>query len=165
MLTDLKMFADGTGLSKPQLAELRDSGMIYSDGVQWLLTEQGRKMLTDAIPTWLDKGADEEHSQHYYDHGRNKPYPSEVFQQAGVGVANGISAKDKQVAGDHYKKLGAYQPWEVLSHWLTPEELRGYMKGTVIAYLAREQDKGADTDIAKALHTMQLWEELRKDAQ
>lgn len=64
------------------------------------------------------------------------------------------SALDTQVGGDHYKKLGDYQPWEVLRHWLTPEEFRGYMKGTAIAYLARERDKGGMQDIAKAAHTL-----------
>jgi hypothetical protein len=64
-------------------------------------------------------------------------------------------AKNRQVGGDHYKKLGAYQPWEVLEHWLTTEEFRGYMKGTAIAYLAREKDKGGNIDIAKATHTLQ----------
>jgi hypothetical protein len=64
-------------------------------------------------------------------------------------------AKDTQVGGDHYKKLGMYQPWEVLEHWLTPEEFRGYMKGTAIAYLAREKDKGGDMDVSKATHTLQ----------
>ncbi len=73
------------------------------------------------------------------------------------------SALSSQIGGDHYSKLGHYQPWEVLAHWLTPEELRGYMKGTIIAYLARERDKGGDIDIAKALHTGQLWQEVRKD--
>ena len=80
---------------------------------------------------------------------------------AALVVGSAPTARDNQIGGDHYMKLGAYQPWEVLSHWLTAEELRGYMKGTVIAYLARERDKGGDVDIAKSLHTMQLWEELR----
>ena len=71
--------------------------------------------------------------------------------------------KDKQVGGDHYKKYGDYQPWQVLAKWLTPEELKGYMKGTVIAYLAREGDKGGAVDIMKALHTLQLYEECRKN--
>lgn len=71
-----------------------------------------------------------------------------------------MSALEHQVAGDHYSKLGAYQPWEVLRHWLTEEEFRGYMKGTAIAYLARERDKGGDTDIQKALHTLQGLAEL-----
>jgi len=69
----------------------------------------------------------------------------------------------KQVGGDHYSKLGAYQPWQVLAEWLTPEELRGFMKGTVIAYLAREKDKGGDVDISKSLHTMELFQQFRKD--
>lgn len=65
------------------------------------------------------------------------------------------SALDTQVGGDHYKKLGDYQPWAVLKAWLTPEEFRGYMKGTAIAYLARERDKGGDQDVHKAAHTLQ----------
>lgn len=70
------------------------------------------------------------------------------------------SVLDIQEGGDHYKKLGAYQPWEVLRRWLTPEEFRGYMKGTAIAYLAREQDKGGMLDIKKAGHTLQGLVEL-----
>ena len=76
------------------------------------------------------------------------------------GVAEALSALDTQVGGDHYKKLGAYQPWEVLRRWLTPEEFRGYMKGTAIVYLAREQDKGGMLDIKKAGHTLQGLVEL-----
>lgn len=96
--------------------------------------------------------------------------PASVIKPVGTtpspefsGHLTGVSAKDVQVGGDHYKKLGHHQPWEVLATWMTPEELRGYMKGTVIAYLAREQEKGKDQDIEKALHTMQLWQDVRKD--
>lgn len=68
-----------------------------------------------------------------------------------------------QVGGDHYKKLGIYQPWMVAAACMTAAELRGYMKGTVLAYLMREGDKGADLDIEKIAHTIQLWQEVRKD--
>lgn len=71
-----------------------------------------------------------------------------------------LSVLNIQEGGDHYKKLGDYQPWEVLRRWLTPEEFRGYMKGTAIAYLAREQDKGGMLDIKKATHTLQGLTEL-----
>ena len=73
---------------------------------------------------------------------------------------NKQSALDIQEGGDHYKKLGSYQPWEVLQKWLSPEELKGFAKGTVIAYLAREQDKGGRLDMQKALHTLQIYLEL-----
>jgi hypothetical protein len=81
---------------------------------------------------------------------------------AGEFVIHGaaVSALDKQEGGDHYKKLGDYQPWEVLRAWLTPEEFRGYMKGTAIAYLARERSKGGMLDIKKATHTLQGLTEL-----
>lgn len=59
--------------------------------------------------------------------------------------------KTTQVGGDHYVKL-TIQPWEVMREWMTPEEYRGYHKGVVFAYLAREIDKGGNEDIKKALH-------------
>lgn len=75
-------------------------------------------------------------------------------------VTECLSALDRQIDGDHYKTLGQYQPWEVLRHWLTPEEFRGYMKGTAIAYLARERQKGETVDIKKAAHTLEGLVEL-----
>lgn len=65
------------------------------------------------------------------------------------------SADDSQVGGDHYKKLGSMQPWNVLQAWLTPEEFRGWAKGNAIVYLARERDKGKDIDIQKANHHLE----------
>lgn len=73
------------------------------------------------------------------------------------------STLDIQHGGEHYKQLGNYQPWEVLKVWLTPEEFRGFMKGTAIAYLAREQSKGKDMDLDKAIHTLQAYRELTGD--
>jgi hypothetical protein len=71
-----------------------------------------------------------------------------------------MSANDRQIGGDHYKKL-AVQPWDALKAWLTPDEFRGFMKGTAIVYLARERDKGGALDIGKAQHTLEkLIEEL-----
>ncbi len=80
--------------------------------------------------------------------------------EAAASPTPASSALDSQVGGEHYKKLGAYQPWEVLAKWLTPEELKGFAKGTVIAYLAREADKGGRQDIEKSMHTLQLYLEL-----
>lgn len=73
------------------------------------------------------------------------------------------SILDIQIGGEHYKKLGQYQPWQVAAACMTPAELRGYMKGTVLAYIMREGDKGGDQDIEKAKHTIELWQEVRKD--
>lgn len=75
-----------------------------------------------------------------------------------------MNANEKQVGGDHYKTMGDYQPWEVLRHWLTPEEYRGYQKGVVIAYLARERAKGGDQDLKKAAHHLQKLIEVEMQA-
>jgi hypothetical protein len=79
------------------------------------------------------------------------------------GIRRILSALSEQVGGDHYKKLGEYQPWEVLRRWLTPEEFRGYMKGSAIAYLARERDKGGSEDIAKAEHFLRALREMAEN--
>jgi hypothetical protein len=76
-----------------------------------------------------------------------------------------MSALTDQKGGDHYAKLGIYQPWIVLSKWLTPEELKGAMKKDVISYLAREADKGGRLDIEKAMHTMQIYLELTQEGE
>jgi hypothetical protein len=64
-----------------------------------------------------------------------------------------LKANAIQVGGNHYLKM-KIQPWEAMRAWLTPEEYRGYHKGVVIAYLAREADKGKDQDIEKSSHHM-----------
>lgn len=72
------------------------------------------------------------------------------------------SELNTQHGGNHYKDMGPHQPWLVLREWLTPEEFKGYMKGTAIAYLAREQLKGGLMDIKKAAHTLNAFVELTK---
>ena len=80
---------------------------------------------------------------------------ADIFDIDRLPVDEAASVLDTQEGGDHYKKLGDYQPWKVLRAWLTPEEFQGYMKGTAIAYLARERDKGGMLDVRKAAHTLQ----------
>ena len=70
---------------------------------------------------------------------------------------------EAQVGGDHYKKHGAYQPWEVLRRWMTPEEMRGFMKGQAIVYLARERDKNGIEDIEKAKHYIDALLQFEKE--
>lgn len=76
-----------------------------------------------------------------------------------------MSEMDKQVGGDHYKNLGAYQPWWVLQKWLTPEELKGAMKKDVIKYLQREALKNGREDIEKAYHVLGIYLELTKETE
>lgn len=135
---------------------LRAAGLIAPAGFQ--ITEIGRTLMLQASDQTFGKLAP---GSVLY---TPRPEPMHVKAFANTLAPEDVcSAKDVQIGGDHYKKLGRHQPWEVLGTWLTPEELRGYMKGTVIAYLAREQDKGGDLDIEKSAHTMQLWQEVRKD--
>lgn len=44
-----------------------------------------------------------------------------------------------------------YEPIKVLEAWLTPEEFRGWLKGTILKYIRRCGHKGQNAgDIAKA---------------
>ena len=127
--------------------------MIYKPGTKLTDRESGA--------VFVVSGSNAEETQYQGASGRGTVKTSEVAALFEVdGVAEALSALDTQVGGDHYKKLGAYQPWEVLRHWLTPEEFKGYMKGTAVAYLAREMQKGGMLDIRKAAHTLQGLVEL-----
>lgn len=56
-------------------------------------------------------------------------------------------ANEKQISGDHYKKYGNLQPWDVVIQWNM-----GYLDGTALKYLARWKDKGGIDDLKKAIH-------------
>ena len=75
----------------------------------------------------------------------------EEEQMRGEPAFNVAEASTMQVGGDHYRQMEV-QPWDALKAWLTPEEYRGYQKGTVISYVARERSKGGNTDLRKAAH-------------
>lgn len=56
-----------------------------------------------------------------------------------------------QVGGAHYTRL-TVQPWDAMAAWMTPAELKGYMRGNVIKYIARYQNKGGVEDLKKLRH-------------
>lgn len=67
------------------------------------------------------------------------------------------NASNTQIGGDHYKAMGEFQPWDVLQHWLTPEQFNGFLLGSAIAYLGRYNTtgvagKGGTIDLQKAAH-------------
>jgi len=65
-----------------------------------------------------------------------------------------MPANDIQIGGDHYLKYGEYQPFEVYKRWLGPEGYKAWLKGNIISYLVRQEDKGGLTDLRKAYHDL-----------
>lgn len=57
---------------------------------------------------------------------------------------------DKQIAGDHYKKL-KIQPVTYIQ-----ENNIGYMEGNVIKYVTRWRDKNGIADLEKAKHYLEM---------
>lgn len=72
--------------------------------------------------------------------------------------ANGVSANDLQIGGQHYKEMGV-QPWDVMEAVLTPEEFIGFLKGNIIKYSMRQGKKDSD-DANKAKHYMMKLNEM-----
>ena len=70
-----------------------------------------------------------------------------------------MSANDTQVGGNHYRDKKV-QPWAAMEAWMSPEELRGFMRGNAIKYLARCNDKGGLQDLQKAQHYLSKLIEL-----
>ena len=57
----------------------------------------------------------------------------------------------RQIGGSHYTSKDV-QPWEAMEAWMTEEQFKGFLKGNVIKYLARCDDKGGKIDLEKAGH-------------
>lgn len=73
--------------------------------------------------------------------------------------ANGTTANDIQVGGQHYKTM-PIQPWEVMEAVLTHEEFVGFLKGNVLKYSMRAGRKEGSDDANKARHYMMKLREI-----
>lgn len=58
---------------------------------------------------------------------------------------------DYQVAGAHYTSKSV-QPWQAMESWMSEEQFKGFLRGNVIKYVARYDEKGGKTDLQKAKH-------------
>lgn len=68
-----------------------------------------------------------------------------------------MSANERQVSGDHYKKQ-AIQPWDYI---ITNQ--MGYLEGNVIKYVSRYKDKNGIQDLEKAKHYLDKLIEKEKN--
>jgi hypothetical protein len=64
------------------------------------------------------------------------------------------SARDTQVAGDHYKNMGV-QPWDVVDTWPLEQRI-GYYRGGALKYIMRMGAKDeSPQEIAKGKHYLE----------
>jgi hypothetical protein len=91
------------------------------------------------------------------EHDIKDMWPGKYKTPKRIATINGVvkTANDKQVAGDHYKKYGGLQPWDVITAWGL-----GYLDGTALKYIARWRDKGGIDDIRKAIHFLEKFIEV-----
>lgn len=112
----------------------------------------------------MDKNAilplTEEEMEAYMFYRQNSiPVPTAQDIMTNPAPSHVNSTLDIQVGGDHYKRFGDMQPWQVFGRWMNADELRGHAKGTAIAYLSRDKENARE-DIEKAIHTLQLYLEI-----
>ena len=68
-------------------------------------------------------------------------------------VSKAASPRDKQVGGDHYKKM-AIQPGDFIR-----QNDIGWYEGNAIKYICRHKAKGGRQDLEKAIHYLELAKE------
>lgn len=61
------------------------------------------------------------------------------------------SADDYQIGGTHYVGK-TIAPWDAMQSCMSNEEFVGYLRGNVIKYTMRCNDKGGRQDLEKAQH-------------
>ncbi len=94
------------------------------------------------------------------DHGPITPEEEQELQHMLNKSANGTTADDIQVSGNHYKDM-PIQPWHIMEAVLSPEEFKGFLKGNIIKYSLRAGRKDGSDDAGKAKHYMQKLKEFR----
>lgn len=68
-----------------------------------------------------------------------------------MSVTRNDTLRRQQIGGDHYRSK-TIQPWDAMEAWMSPEQFRGFLRGNVIKYVARCDDKGGVEDLKKARH-------------
>jgi hypothetical protein len=65
-----------------------------------------------------------------------------------------MKARDRQIGGDHYKRMDI-EPWDVVDTWSLEQRI-GYYRGGALKYLMRmgSKDESAE-EIAKGQHYME----------
>ena len=79
-----------------------------------------------------------------------------------VRTANAkLSAKDKQVGGVHYKKMGI-EPWDVIDTWPVEQRIGAYRAGA-LKYIMRMGSKDEEVqEIGKGIHYLEKLTEVLK---
>jgi hypothetical protein len=70
-----------------------------------------------------------------------------------------LTMYDTQIGGSHYASK-TIQPLEVMRSWMTPEQFKGYLRGNIIKYSCRCDDKGGSVDIRKLIQYAEVLAEV-----
>lgn len=70
------------------------------------------------------------------------------------------TANERQIGGDHYRKHGKLQHWDVVAHFGLD-----YFQAQILRYVMRWKDKDGIQDLEKAKHYLDKYIELETDAE
>ena len=71
-------------------------------------------------------------------------------------------ANERQVGGDHYRKVPGEQHWDRLVRLKGLEKARAYFTGNITAYVERYEEKNGIQDLQKARHYLDKLIELEE---
>jgi len=79
------------------------------------------------------------------------PGPGDIVAYKVVQPFDDAPAKPDMVNSPPHYTQGGIETIQAIRAALTPEEFRGYCKGSVMAYVWRERHKGGDEDLGKSV--------------
>ena len=75
-----------------------------------------------------------------------------------------LSANEKQVGGEHYKKMGV-EPWDVIDTWPIEQRIGAYRAGA-LKYIMRMGSKDqSEQEVGKGIHYLEKLLEVLKERQ
>ena len=74
-----------------------------------------------------------------------------INKRSKIDARPAATTNNTQIGGTHYISK-TIQPWDAMEAWMQPAEFSGYLRGNVIKYMARCNDKGGRLDLEKARH-------------
>lgn len=83
----------------------------------------------------------------------------EYLKSTGESTSAPQRARDVQVGGDHYRKHGDMQPWDIIQEYGGVDDLKVFLRWTAVKYLLRDKANRLEDD-KKALHCLTRLVEL-----
>lgn len=126
---------------------IKDGGQLI-----YQITEKGRERLANPRKQLGPRNV--QATAHHQAQPEAAPNTGSAAQDGSPPACTLGAAQLTQVGGTHYINKNI-QPWDAMQAWMSPAEFCGFLRGNVIKYIARANDKGGIEDLRKGWHYLQ----------